>query len=85
MRSLIKLLSCKRLSPNKKRIMADQHGGMNKYTIHFHGGKVCTMLTDQCHNLPEALDAAIERFGGERVTGVSDYNAKLLQPDTPRC
>lgn len=65
--------------------MADQHGGMNKYTIHFHGGKVCTMLTDQCHNLPEALDAAIERFGGERVTGVSDDNAKLLQPGTPRC
>lgn len=65
--------------------MADVQGGMNKYTIHFHDGKVCTMLTDQCSTLQESLDAAIERFGGERVTGVSDDNAKLLQPDTPRC
>ena len=46
-------------------------------------GKVCTMLTDQCSTLQESLEAAIERFGGQRVKGVSDDNAKLLQADPP--
>lgn len=64
--------------------MADVQGGMNKYTIHFHDGKVCTMLTDQCSTLQESLEAAIERFGWQRVKGVSDDHAELLQADPPR-
>lgn len=37
--------------------------GMAKWEIHFTDGNTCTMLSDQCRNSQEAMQAAIERFG----------------------
>lgn len=37
--------------------------GMAKWEIHFTDGNTCTMLSDQCRNTQEAMQAAIERFG----------------------
>lgn len=37
--------------------------GMVKWEIHFTDGNTCTMLSDQCRNHQEAMQAAIERFG----------------------
>lgn len=37
--------------------------GMAKWEIHFTDGNTCTMLSDQCRNHQEAMQAAIERFG----------------------
>lgn len=37
--------------------------GMAKWEIHFTDGNRCTMLSDQCRNSQEAMQAAIERFG----------------------
>ena len=43
--------------------------GMAKWEIHFTDGNTCTMLSDQCRNTQEAMQAAIERFG-HRVKAV---------------
>lgn len=40
-----------------------QTDGMAKWEIHFTDGNTCTMLSDQCRNTQEAMQAAIERFG----------------------
>ena len=37
--------------------------GMAKWEIHFTDGNTCTMLSDQCRDTQEAMQAAIERFG----------------------
>ena len=37
--------------------------GMANWEIHFTDGNTCTMLSDQCRNTQEAMQAAIERFG----------------------
>lgn len=45
--------------PNLGRVVT----GMAKWEIHFTDGNTCTMLSDQCRNTQEAMQAAIERFG----------------------
>ena len=37
--------------------------GMAKWEITFTDGNSCTMLSDQCSNEQEAMQAALERFG----------------------
>lgn len=39
--------------------------GMAKFEVYFMDGKHCTMLSDQCKSVDDALDAAIERFGSK--------------------